>query len=931
MDEGEDEPAVPLRRSHGIQYIRRFYATKNSLEGQSVLTLNPTTFDVTNEWTYAHDLVEVTSKATHPEIAHLTRRRGGGGLGGGSIGVERVEGALADSAGQVHLSRALARGELGRVHEVMNRLIVLQLLLGQCLLALEFGGLRLPQHVRLHPSVRREPFARALGASLHPIRNLLLLLLLGMLRRLARLRKLLPLLFRRPAALLTAATSRQLPLKHLCALHVLRMLDELAALGAVHLLLKADRLLQLEDFQPHLLSHLQILDADTLNCRGGRRHLMMDVLHLAHVGRSTTRYSFEISSLNIERMPCSNLSATGLIVQCRRGPKVASTTTVELTPAMKAAAGGVSFGTQKLSFSATLFASKSGKASGFSDKRYKLALLAVKPTFGTAMTSFKELASCEINLSTFSASEQQPQPLTLLLDRNAHRRDPIVLQLMITVQRAAKTSAGDGDGHHTISPAISRGSPEEIYSDAPAPSAAPSAYSHGLEEDLEIISDALIAGSHTSMAAAASSNVSMSMSTSTAREVLELAVQIAQQAVKRDEASDLDEAIRLYLHSLQLINILLQMPEQREDRAVETAVLHKYCQRYRDRIAELRLFQKSLPKVLSPKVLYPKVFSPPPGGAVMIVERASGSNEEELEAATGAADGGGTTRAVHDRFDDVEGSFGRAAKRARAMRVIKALSCGAPVLTDKSGLWVDRPDDHARAAAATLLEHTHFEVLCCCTQQTEDDKRLFRWHYGAASETATATLVALRWPSGQRAFCCFVENKVYASSASALAWASPLLSRFSAHLYVINEKKKPQAVTMLMMQIYPSGAIIERFAERTSAGMQSLRRLLRSVSVPGKPSLPHLDDQQLMTLLIGAAEAKAGLVPLDDAAALRRQLLVHASMLKNPPTGSFGGEGQKNPAVSIGSGVALLNWEPLAMPVAAAATGAAPAASDATA
>ena len=329
------------------------------------------------------------------------------------------------------------------------------------------------------------------------------------------------------------------------------------------------------------------------------------------------------------------------------------------------------------------------------------------------MTSFKELASCEINLSTFSASEQQPQPLTLLLDRNAHRRDPIVLQLMITAQRAAKTSAGDGEGQHTISPAILRGSPEGIYSDAPAPSA----YSHGLEEDLEIISDALIADSHTSMAAAASSNVSTSKM-STVREVLEMAVQIAQQAVKRDEASDLDEAIRLYLHSLQLINILLQMPAQREDRAVETAVLHKYCQRYRDRIAELRLFQKSLPKVLSPKVLYPKVFSPPPGGAVMIVERASGSNEEELAAAiagaiTEAADGEGTTkcaprlhrtplddvddgrvvgaptvtavspalvrarlhaaaacaRAVHGRFDDVEGSFGRAAKRARAMRV----------------------------------------------------------------------------------------------------------------------------------------------------------------------------------------------------------------------------------------------------------------------
>ena len=80
---------------------------------------------------------------------------------------------------------------------------------------------------------------------------------------------------------------------------------------------------------------------------------LMPFSRARHVGRSTTRYSFEISSLNIERLP-SNLSATGLIVQCRRGPKVASTKTVELMPAMKAAAGGISFGTQKLSFSATL-------------------------------------------------------------------------------------------------------------------------------------------------------------------------------------------------------------------------------------------------------------------------------------------------------------------------------------------------------------------------------------------------------------------------------------------------------------------------------------------------------------------------------------------------------------------------------------------------
>ena len=88
MDEGEDEPAVPLRRSHGIQYIRRFYATKNSWKGKyarifcicekSVLTLNPTTFDVTNEWTYAHDLVEVTCTGIDTHEFSITVRKAEG-------------------------------------------------------------------------------------------------------------------------------------------------------------------------------------------------------------------------------------------------------------------------------------------------------------------------------------------------------------------------------------------------------------------------------------------------------------------------------------------------------------------------------------------------------------------------------------------------------------------------------------------------------------------------------------------------------------------------------------------------------------------------------------------------------------------------------------------------------------------------------------
>jgi hypothetical protein len=122
-----------------------------------------------------------------------------------------------------------------------------------------------------------------------------------------------------------------------------------------------------------------------------------------------------------------------------------------------------------------------------------------------------------------------------------------------------------------------------------------------------------------------------------------------------------------------------------------------------------------------------------------------------------------------------------------------------------------------------------------------------------------------------------------------------------------------------------SGYRAQLFAERTVAGMKSLRQQLRTVSVPSKPygCFGKLSDQQLTTLLIGAAEAKADLVPRDDAAKLRERLLYHARILKDPPGGSFGGHGQKNPAKSIGNGVALHLWEPLAMPLAAAASGAA--------
>ena len=83
--EEDDEPTVPLRRSHGLTYIRRFLTTKNSWKGKysrifcvceaSVLTLNPTTFEVTNEWTYATDLHDVVCTGVDTNDFSITVRK----------------------------------------------------------------------------------------------------------------------------------------------------------------------------------------------------------------------------------------------------------------------------------------------------------------------------------------------------------------------------------------------------------------------------------------------------------------------------------------------------------------------------------------------------------------------------------------------------------------------------------------------------------------------------------------------------------------------------------------------------------------------------------------------------------------------------------------------------------------------------------------
>jgi len=69
-------------------------------------------------------------------------------------------------------------------------------------------------------------------------------------------------------------------------------------------------------------------------------------------------------------------------------------------------------------------------------------------------------------------------------------------------------------------------------------------------------------------------------------EAVERAIRLAQEAVKSDESGDLEEAVRLYTQSVELIKLGLGM--QREEEVVDNTVLHKYSKLYSDRITELK-------------------------------------------------------------------------------------------------------------------------------------------------------------------------------------------------------------------------------------------------------------------------------------------------------------------------------------------------------
>ena len=106
------------------------------------------------------------------------------------------------------------------------------------------------------------------------------------------------------------------------------------------------------------------------------------------VGRLSTKYAFDVEVLSASGIPARH-GFVGMLVQMSRGPKLSATEEVELQPQQRTGGGDVSWSNGKLSMMATLYASKTGKA--FSDKRYRVSLIGVKPAaFGTTKTQQRE-------------------------------------------------------------------------------------------------------------------------------------------------------------------------------------------------------------------------------------------------------------------------------------------------------------------------------------------------------------------------------------------------------------------------------------------------------------------------------------------------------------------------------------------------------------
>eukprot|EP00962_Isochrysis_galbana_P000167 scaffold44_cov79-Isochrysis_galbana.AAC.1 len=219
-----------------------------------------------------------------------------------------------------------------------------------------------------------------------------------------------------------------------------------------------------------------------------------------HVGRTRNKYAFDATAISASGLPDKlDSSSQELVIQLARGPKIAQCAAD--VPGGRPVDGCVDWSGKKLSFVATLYSSKTGKA--FSDKRYRATLLAAKPAaFGTSKRSFREIGHADFNLADF-AGQAEPQRVVLPVpvarsrgSRAAGGAPPAQLVFTLSASHLGAAEAGDDDDDGmSISSAISG------FSATPSFRTGSEASSEAnLEQDLDGFTEASGRRSHSAVA-----------------------------------------------------------------------------------------------------------------------------------------------------------------------------------------------------------------------------------------------------------------------------------------------------------------------------------------------------------------------------------------------------------------------------------------------
>ncbi len=168
---------------------------------------------------------------------------------------------------------------------------------------------------------------------------------------------------------------------------------------------------------------------------------------LKRVGRLRSKFSFEVVAISASHLP-PRVDGAELVLQLARGAKIAAAA-VDV-PKGSLDDGFVAWNGQKITFIATLYQSKTGKA--YSDKRYRASLLIARPVIGTSKRVLREFAHADINIS--EAAEAQGSK-TIGVSLTTKRGGPAVdVEMTIRATLLGVAEPGDDDDDESISSAI---------------------------------------------------------------------------------------------------------------------------------------------------------------------------------------------------------------------------------------------------------------------------------------------------------------------------------------------------------------------------------------------------------------------------------------------------------------------------------------------